>query len=111
MIYCANDGFNDVEYTFAHGIENIYFMLYRKYIPFEEYKISTQKDEYVYMHRKDIEMKNDNITVENEGIVENGSVFMNFNIFFYRVSTKLYQSLFLEILPMSSIFQDLFNGM
>ena len=88
LVYSANDGLNDVKYTYAHGIENTYFMLYRKYILFEEYKISTQKDEYVYMHKKDIEMKNDNITVENEGIVENGNVFINCKIFHYRVQQK-----------------------
>ena len=42
--YSSNDGLNDVKYTYAHGIENIYFMLYRKYIPSEEYGNSTQKD-------------------------------------------------------------------
>ena len=45
--YSSNDGFIDVKYPYAHGIENIYFMLHRKYIPFEEYENSTQKDEYV----------------------------------------------------------------
>ena len=34
--YSSNDDLNDVKYTFAHGIENIYFMLYRRHIPFEE---------------------------------------------------------------------------
>ena len=31
--YSSNDGFNDVKYTYAHGIENIYFMLYQKKYP------------------------------------------------------------------------------
>ena len=52
--YSSNGGLNDAKYTYAHGIENIYFMLYRKYLPFEEYKNSTQKDEYVYLHKKTI---------------------------------------------------------
>ena len=47
VAYSSNDGLNGFKYTYAHGIENIYFMLYRKYIPFEEYKNSTQKD-YVF---------------------------------------------------------------
>ena len=39
IVECSsNDGLNDVKYTYAHGIENIYFMLYRKHIHFEEYK-------------------------------------------------------------------------
>ena len=75
--YSSNDGLNDVKYTFAHGIENIYFMLYRRSIPFEEEKISTQKDECFYLHKKDDEMKNDNIAVENQGIVEYGNDFYN----------------------------------
>ena len=44
--------------------------LYRKFLPFEEYKTSTQRDDYVCLHKKDNEMKNDKITVEKEGIVE-----------------------------------------
>ena len=47
--YKSNDGLNDVKYSYAHCIENIYFMIYRKY-HFEIYKNSTQKDEYVDLH-------------------------------------------------------------
>ena len=32
--YSSNDGFIDVD---THCVENIYFTLHRKYIPFEEY--------------------------------------------------------------------------
>ena len=53
-------GFNDVIYAFAYCDENIYFMLHRKHIPIEEYKNSTQKDEYEYFYKKDDELKGDN---------------------------------------------------
>ena len=35
------------------------------------------KNGYQYLHKKDEELKGDNITVENEGIVEYGSEFIN----------------------------------
>ena len=38
--------FNDVKFPFARGKENIYFMLYQKYIPLQEYENSTVKNEY-----------------------------------------------------------------
>ena len=41
----SDGGLTDAKYTYAHGIENIYFMFYRKCILFEEYKNSTQNDE------------------------------------------------------------------
>ena len=82
MEYSSNDDLNDFKKTktYSHGIENICFMLYRKYILFEESKNSTQKEEYVYLHKKDNEMKNDRITVENEGIVEYSNDFKNCKI-------------------------------
>ena len=52
-------------------------MIYRKFIPFEEYKNSTQKEEYVYLHKKDDEMKNDIITVEKDAIVEYANDLIN----------------------------------
>ena len=51
--YSSNDGLNDVKYSYAHGIENMTVRFFRKFIPFEEYKNSTQKDDYVYFHKKD----------------------------------------------------------
>ena len=39
-------GFNDVKYPYAYGEKNIYFMLYQKYIPTQEYEKSTEKSEY-----------------------------------------------------------------
>ena len=52
-------------------------MLHQKYIPIQEYENSTVKNEYKYLYKKDDEIKSDNITVENEGIVEYGSDFLN----------------------------------
>ena len=46
--FSSNDGFNDVKYSYAYSIDNIYFMLHRNFIAFEEYKNSTQKHEYGY---------------------------------------------------------------
>ena len=63
------------------------FRLCLKLIPSVEYKISTQKDDYVYLHKKDKEMENDRITVENEGIVEYGREFLNCKIVHDRDST------------------------
>ena len=68
--YSSNHGLNVVKYSYAHGIENMKFRLCRKFIPFEGYRTSTQKDDYVYLHKKDNEMKNDKLIIKNEGIVE-----------------------------------------
>ena len=78
--YSSEHGFNDVKFPFAHGKENIYFMLYQKYIPLQEYKNSTVKNEYQYLYKKDGELKWDNISVENEGVVEYGKDFINCKI-------------------------------
>ena len=78
--YFIEHGFNDVKYPFAHGKENIYFMLHQKYIPLQEYENSTVKNEYQYLYKKDEELKGDNIAVENEGIVEYGNDFINCKI-------------------------------
>ena len=87
MDHSPKDGFNNVKYPYAHGIENMYFMLYRKHFPLEEYKNSTQKDEYVYLYEKVDEMKSDNITFEDEGIVEYGNDFINCKFIHDRDST------------------------
>ena len=34
--YSSELGFNDVKFPYAYGENNIYFMLHRKYIPFQE---------------------------------------------------------------------------
>ena len=76
----SEHGNNDVKYSFAYGKENIYFMLHQEYIPIKEYENSTVKNEYKYLYKKDDELKGDNITVENEGIVEYGNDFLNCKI-------------------------------
>ena len=55
-------------------------MAHQKYIPIQEYEISTVKNEYQYLYKKDEELKGDNVIVENEGIVEYGSDFLNCKI-------------------------------
>ena len=62
--YSSELGFNDIKFPFAHGEENIYFMLHQKYIPLQEYENSTVKDVYQYLYKKDGELKGDNISVE-----------------------------------------------
>ena len=78
--YSSEHGFNGPIFPFAHGKENIYFMLHQKYNPFQEYENSTVKNEYQYLYKKDEELKSDIITVENEGIVEYGNDFLNCKI-------------------------------
>ena len=85
--YSSNDGLNDVKYSYAHGLENMTVGFFRKFVPFEENKNSTQKDDYVYLHKKDNEMNNDKVTVENEGIVKYGRDFLNCKIIHDRDST------------------------
>ena len=71
---------NDVKYSFAYGKGNINFMLHQKYIPLQEYENSTMKNAYQYLYKKDGELKGDNNSVENEGIVEYGNDFINCKI-------------------------------
>ena len=78
--YFSEHGKNDVKYSFAYGKENIYFMLHQKYVPIQEFESSTMKNEYHYLYKKDDELKGDNITIENEGIVEYGNDFLNCKI-------------------------------
>ena len=78
--YSSEHGFNDIKFPYAYGEENIYFMLHQKYIPIQEYENSTLKNEYPSLYQKDEELKSDNITEENEGIVEYGKDFINCKI-------------------------------
>ena len=78
--YFTEHGNNDVKYSFAYGKENIYFMLHQKYSPLQEYENSTMKNEYQYLYKKDGELKGNNISVENEGVVEYGNHFINCKI-------------------------------
>ena len=74
--YSSEHGFNDNKFAFARGKENIYFKLHQKNIPLQEYENSTVKNGYQYLYKKNEELKGDNITVENEGIVEYGDDFL-----------------------------------
>ena len=78
--YFSEHGFNDVKFPFAYGKESIYFLLDQKFISIQKYENSTMKNEYQYLHKKDEELKGDNITVENEGIVEYGNDFIFWKI-------------------------------
>ena len=62
--YFSEHCFNDVKFPFAHGKENIYFMLHQKYIPLQEFENSTVKNEYQYLYKK-----NEEITIDPEGVV------------------------------------------
>ena len=55
-------------------------MLYQKYIPLQEYENSAVKNEYECLYKKDGKLKSDNITLENEDIVEYGNDFLNCKI-------------------------------
>ena len=78
--YFSECRFNDVRYPFALSNENIFYMLYQKYITIEECDNSKMADEYQYFYKKDSELKSDNITVENDGIAEYGYDFLNCKI-------------------------------
>ena len=54
-------------------------MLHQKYSQLQEYDNSTVKNEYQYLNKKE-DLKSDNITVENEGIVEYSNDFLNCKI-------------------------------
>ena len=78
--YFSENGFSVIKFTFAHGKKN-YFLLHQKYIPLQEYENLTMKNEYLYLYKKDEELKGDNITVKNEGIVEYGNDFLFVKLF------------------------------
>ena len=78
--YSSEHNYNDNKFSYAYGEENIYFMLHQKDIPLQEFENSTMKNEYLYLYKKDEEFKGDNITIENEGIVEYGNDFINCQI-------------------------------
>ena len=52
-------------------------MLHQKNIPIEENQTSTEKNEYQFLYKKDEELKDDIITVGNEGNFEHGIDFRN----------------------------------
>ena len=77
MSYSSEHGFNDNKFLFAYGEKNIYFMLHQKFMTIHEYKNSTQKDEYEFLSQQNDEWKGNSLTIEHEGIVENGNDFTN----------------------------------
>ena len=76
----SEHGSNDIKFPFAHGKENFYFMLHQKYIPLQENESSTVKNENQYLFKKDEKIEGDNVTVENEDLVEYGNDFLNCKI-------------------------------
>ena len=78
--YIVEYGNNDIKYPVVCGDENLYFILHRKYIPVQEYTNSSIENMYDYLYKKDMELKGDNITIENEGVVEYGKDFLNCKI-------------------------------
>ena len=50
--YFSETGLNDVKYPFVLSNENIYYMLYQKYITIEECDNSKMRDEYQYLYKK-----------------------------------------------------------
>ena len=50
--YFSETGHNDVKYLFALSNENIYYMLYQKYVTIEECDNSKMRDEYQYLYKK-----------------------------------------------------------
>ena len=78
--YFSESKYNDVKYPFALSNENIYYMLYQKYITIEEFDNCKVFDEYQYLYIEDEELKGDKITVENEDVVEYGNDFLNCKI-------------------------------
>ena len=67
LYYSSELGFNDIKFPYAYAGDNIYFMLHRKHIPIQEYKNSTEKDEYQYLYKKGD---------ENKSFVEYGNAFI-----------------------------------
>ena len=78
--YILEYGFNDIKYPVVCGEENIYFILHRKYIPVQEHTNSSIENMYEYLYKKDAELKGNNITIENEGVIEYGNDFLNCKI-------------------------------
>ena len=48
--YSSDHGFNDIKFPYAYIDENLYFMLYQKYLIFVENANSTEKQEYLCLH-------------------------------------------------------------
>ena len=55
-----------MKYPFGLSDENIYYMLYQKYITIEEFDNSEIRDEYQSLYKKDSELKGDNVEFGND---------------------------------------------
>ena len=67
--YSSEQGYNDLEFPYAYGKEDIYFISHQIYIPIQE-------SEYQYLYRK-----NEEITKDPEGIdIVYGEDFLNCKI-------------------------------
>ena len=72
IVKCFSEcGFNDIQFAFAYGEENIQFMLNQKCITIEKYENSTEKDEYGCLYKND-----DKLEHENEHLIEYGNDFI-----------------------------------
>ena len=67
----------DAKHPFVYREENIYFVLYQKYIPIQESKTSTEKDEYQCLYEKYNELSE----IGNESVIEYGNDFKSYKIF------------------------------
>ena len=76
MKFSSEYGFSVIKIAFAHGEGSIYFMFHQKYIPFQEYETSRQKDEYEFLYEKDGELKGN----ENESKIGYGIGFIKCNL-------------------------------
>ena len=73
--YSSEHGFDDVKFPFAHGKENIYFMVHQNYIPLQEYENSAVNNEYQYLYKKDDVLKGIIITVQNGALLNMVTIF------------------------------------
>ena len=68
-------------------LKKVFTLSCLKKIPIQEYKYSTEENEYQHLYKKDIELKFDNITDKKECIFENDNDFINCKIIRDRDST------------------------
>ena len=80
--------FNDIKFPYANGEKSIYFMLHQKFFAIQEYKKSTQKHEYQYLHKNDDGIKAILLQLKiTESFLEYGNNFIKRKIIHTRDST------------------------
>ena len=67
--YSSDLGFNDIKFQYAHGEENIYFLLHQKHILLEDYENSTQKNKYQHLHKKMMKLKVILLQMKTKGLL------------------------------------------